>query len=259
MQRVKRIIAVANQKGGVGKTTTAINLSSYLAKFGHKVLLVDLDPQGNSTSGLSVNKAGLKNTTYDVLINEADPQKVVIHSAIKGLDIMPTNSELAAAEVELSMVNGRERVLSKALERLDYDVIIIDCPPSLGLLTLNAFVACHQVMIPVQSEYYALEGLSELLNTIKRVRVALNPHLEIIGVVVTMHNKRTSLGEQVLKELRKHFSSKMFDTVVPRNIRLAEAPSHGRPIFEYDKFSKGAQAYKKLAREVEKRLGYVKK
>jgi chromosome partitioning protein len=259
MQRVKRVIAVANQKGGVGKTTTAINLSSYLAKFGHKVLLIDLDPQGNSTSGLSVNKSELKNTTYDVLINEADPVKTVIHTAIKGLDILPTNSELAAAEVELSMMSGRERVLSKAIEALDYEVIIIDCPPSLGLLTLNAFVACQQVMIPVQSEYYALEGLSELLNTIKRVRMALNPKLEIIGVVVTMHNKRTSLGEQVLKELRKHFSAKMFDTVVPRNIRLAEAPSHGRPIFEYDKFSKGAQAYKKLAREVEKRLGYVKK
>lgn len=259
MQRVKRVIAVANQKGGVGKTTTAINLSSYLAKFGHKVLLIDLDPQGNSSSGLALNKSALKHTTYDVLINEVDPAKVVVHTSIKGLDIMPTNSELAAAEVELGLISGRERVLAKALEKLEYDVVIIDCPPSLGLLTLNAFVACQQVMIPVQSEYYALEGLSELLNTIKRVRMALNPRLEIIGVVVTMHNKRTSLGEQVLKELKKHFSAKMFDTVVPRNIRLAEAPSHGRPIFEYDKFSKGAQAYKKLAREVEKRLGYDKK
>lgn len=259
MQRVKNIISVANQKGGVGKTTTAINLASYLAKFGHKVLLVDLDPQGNSTSGLSVNKASLKLTTYDVLINGEDPQKAIRATAIKGLDILPTKSELAAAEVELSGVNGREKVLLSALNKLDYEIVIIDCPPSLGLLTLNAFVASQQVMIPVQSEYYALEGLSELLNTIKRVRMALNPHLQIIGVVVTMHNKRTSLGEQVLSELKKHFSAKMFDTVVPRNIRLAEAPSHGRPIFEYDKFSKGAQAYKKLAREVEKRLGYVKK
>lgn len=259
MERVKKIIAIANQKGGVGKTTTAINLASYLAKFGHKVLLVDLDPQGNSTSGLSVNKTALKKTTYNALIDLVHPGEVIQPTKIKGLDIMPTNSELAAAEVELSTINGRERVLTSILSNLNYDVIIIDCPPSLGLLTLNAFVASGQVLIPVQSEYYALEGLSELLNTIKRVRLALNPGLEIIGVVVTMHNKRTSLGEQVLKELKKHFSSKLFDTVVPRNIRLAEAPSHGRPIFEYDKFSKGAQAYKKLAREVEKRLGYAKK
>ena len=259
MQRVKNVISVANQKGGVGKTTTAINLASYLAKFGHKVLLLDLDPQGNSTSGLSINKATIKLTTYDVLINNDDPLKAVVPTLVKGLDILPTKSELAAAEVELSGVSGREKVLANAIAKLDYDIVIIDCPPSLGLLTLNAFVASQQVMIPVQSEYYALEGLSELLNTIKRVRAALNPHLQIIGVVVTMHNKRTSLGEQVLSELKKHFSSKLFDTVVPRNIRLAEAPSHGRPIFEYDKFSKGAQAYKKLAREVEKRLGYVKK
>jgi chromosome partitioning protein len=259
MQRVRNIISVANQKGGVGKTTTAINLASYLAKFGHKVLLIDLDPQGNSTSGLSITKSGLKHTTYDVLVNGLDPTSAVLSTKVKGLDILPTNSELAAAEVELSSVNGREKVLLSALASLEYEIIIIDCPPSLGLLTLNAFVASQQIMIPVQSEYYALEGLSELLNTIKRVRMALNPHLEIIGVVVTMHNKRTSLGEQVLSELKKHFSAKMFDTVVPRNIRLAEAPSHGRPIFEYDKFSKGAQAYKKLAREVEKRLGYGKK
>jgi chromosome partitioning protein len=259
MQRVKNIISVANQKGGVGKTTTAINLASYLAKFGHKVLLIDLDPQGNSTSGLSINKSSLKLTTYDVLINGDEPHKAIVATAIKGLDILPTMSELAAAEIELSGVAAREKVLLNAINQLDYEIVIIDCPPSLGLLTLNAFVASQQVMIPVQSEYYALEGLSELLNTIKRVRMALNPHLQIIGVVVTMHNKRTSLGEQVLSELKKHFSAKMFDTVVPRNIRLAEAPSHGRPIFEYDKFSKGAQAYKKLAREVEKRLGYVKK
>lgn len=259
MERAKHIVAVANQKGGVGKTTTAINVASFMAKFGHKVLLVDLDPQGNSTSGLSVNKTALQQTTYDLIVNNSPLQQVVVKTQIEGLHLVPTNSELAAAEVEISAIRGREMILKKALASADYDLVLIDCPPSLGLLTLNAFVASDQVLIPVQSEYYALEGLSELLNTIKRVRAALNPKISILGVVVTMHNKRTSLGEQVLRELQKHFAGKLFDTVVPRNIRLAEAPSHGRPIFEYDRFSKGAQAYKSLAKEVEKRLGYAKK
>lgn len=255
MQRVRNIIAIANQKGGVGKTTTAINTAAYLAKNGLRVLLVDLDPQGNSTSGLAIDKHQLKASVYDLLINNQPASMAVVQTSIKGLGLLPSNSTLAAAEVELSNVLAREQVLAKALEDLEYDLIIIDCPPSLGLLTVNGFVASSHVLIPVQSEYYALEGLSELLNTIKRVRVALNPKLELLGVLITMHNRRTSLGAQVVEELKKHFPAKLFDTVVPRNIRLAEAPSHGRPIYEYDRFSKGAQAYRKVAREIEKRLG----
>jgi chromosome partitioning protein len=254
MNRVSKIISIANQKGGVGKTTTAINSAAYLARNGRKVLLIDLDPQGNSTSGLSVNKHALKTTIYDVLVNNEDPKDVIVSTKIKNLDILPANSALAAAEIEMSNFDKREKILKNALKDLDYEIVIIDCPPSLGLLTINSFSASNFVMIPVQSEYYALEGLSELLNTIKRVRVALNTKLELLGVVVTMHNKRTSLGEQVVAELKKHFPAKMFDTIVPRNIRLAEAPSHGKPISEYDKYSKGSQAYKKLAREIEKRL-----
>ena len=258
MQRVRHTIAIANQKGGVGKTTTAINSAAYLAKDGLKVLLVDLDPQGNSTSGLAIDKHQLNSSIYDVLINKHEAEAVIVPTSVKNLDILPSNSVLAAAEVELSNINGRERILASAISQLDYDVILIDCPPSLGLLTVNGFVASNFVLIPVQSEYYALEGLSELLNTIKLVRAGLNTKLELLGVVVTMHNRRTSLGVQVVAELKKHFPAKLFDTVVPRNIRLAEAPSHGRPIYEYDRFSKGAQAYKKLAREIEKRLGVKK-
>lgn len=255
MQRVRHTISITNQKGGVGKTTTAINSAAYLAKDGLKVLLVDLDPQGNSTSGLAIDKHQLKASIYDVMINGHQAEAVIVETSVKNLDILPANSVLAAAEVELGNVKGRERILAQALDQLDYDVVIIDCPPSLGLLTINGFVASNYILIPVQSEYFALEGLSELLNTIKLVRGGLNPNLELLGVVVTMHNRRTSLGVQVVDELKKHFPAKLFDTMVPRNIRLAEAPSHGRPINEYDRFSKGALAYKKLAREIEKRLG----
>lgn len=254
MESPKKVISIANQKGGVGKTTTTISVASYLAKFGHKVLLVDLDPQGNSTSGLAINKQALKSSIYNVLVDKTPTAEVIVKTKIKNLDILPAKSELAATEVEVSSAPAREKILKLALQQLQYDVVIIDCPPSLGLLTINAFVASDSVIIPVQSEYYALEGLSELLDTIKRVRVGLNPKLDILGIVVTMHNRRTSLGEQVLQELKKHFPSKIFDTIIPRNIRLAEAPSHGKPIFEYDRFSKGAQAYKKLTKEIEKRL-----
>ncbi len=254
MESPKKVISIANQKGGVGKTTTTISVASYLAKFGHKVLLVDLDPQGNSTSGLAINKQALKSSIYNVLVDKTPTAEVIVKTKIKNLDILPAKSELAATEVEVSSAPAREKILKLALQQLQYDVIIIDCPPSLGLLTINAFVASDSVIIPVQSEYYALEGLSELLDTIKRVRVGLNPKLDILGIVVTMHNRRTSLGEQVLQELKKHFPSKIFDTIIPRNIRLAEAPSHGKPIYEYDRFSKGAQAYKKLTKEIEKRL-----
>ncbi|MEI6741555.1 MAG: ParA family protein [bacterium] len=254
MESPKKVISIANQKGGVGKTTTTISVASYLAKFGHKVLLVDLDPQGNSTSGLAINKQALKASIYNVIVDNTPVTEVIVKTKINNLDILPAKSELAAAEVEVSSAPGREKILKLALQHLEYDVVIIDCPPSLGLLTINAFVASNSIIIPVQSEYYALEGLSELLDTIKRVRVGLNPRLDILGLVVTMHNRRTSLGEQVLEELKKHFPSKIFDTIIPRNIRLAEAPSHGKPIYEYDRFSKGAQAYKKLTKEIEKRL-----
>ena len=254
MSDVSKIMSVANQKGGVGKTTTAISLAAYLAKFGHKVLLVDLDPQGNSTSGLALDKHKLKLSIYNVMVDKTSALDVIVKTKVDNLDILPSKPELAAAEVEISATQGREKILKNSLAQLEYEVIIIDCPPSLGLLTINAFVASKSILIPVQSEYYALEGLSELLETIKRVRVSLNQTLELLGLVVTMHNRRTTLGEQVLVELKKHFPAKIFDTSIPRNIRLAEAPSHGKPIFEYDRFSKGAQAYKKLAREVEKRL-----
>lgn len=254
MSKQKKIVSIANQKGGVGKTTTSINTAAYLAKFGYRVLLVDMDPQGNSTSGLAIDKQKISSSMYDVLVDSVPINQAIVKSRIKNLDILPSNTSLAAAEVEMTDINGRELILKKALESADYDVLMIDCPPSLGLLTLNSFVASDYVLIPVQSEYYALEGLSELLSTIKRVRVGLNTNLELLGVVVTMHNRRTSLGEQVLSELRRHFPAKLFDTVVPRNIRLAEAPSHGKPIYEYDRFSKGAAAYKKLAKEIEKRL-----
>jgi chromosome partitioning protein len=249
----KRIIAVLNQKGGVGKTTTTINLGAYLAKAGHSVLVVDLDPQGNSTSGLGINKQELAATLYDVMFSRADAQLTI--SKVKDkLDILPANANLAGAEVELVSLPNREAQLKRVLDSVQsYDYILIDCPPSLGLLTINALMAADSVLIPVQAEYYALEGLSQLLSVIQQVRQALNPSLDILGVLITLYDSRNSLSEQVKKELENYFQAKLFSTVVPRNVRLAEAPSFGRTIIEYDKWSKGARAYKSLAKEVEHR------
>ncbi len=249
---MSRIIAVLNQKGGVGKTTTAINLGTYLAKMGRSVLLVDMDPQGNTTSGLGLDKQSLDTTMYDVLFGTSDTSQVFRGTIISGLSILPTNSQLAAAEIDLANEPQREYKLKVAIQNLVYDYILIDCPPALGLLTINALVASDFVLIPVQAEYYALEGLGQLLDIIQRVRGGLNTNLEILGVLITMFDSRTTLSEQVAGELKKHFGDKVFKTVIPRNIRLAEAPSYGRPIAEHDKWSKGARAYKQLAREVDK-------
>jgi chromosome partitioning protein len=250
---VKKIIAVLNQKGGVGKTTTAINLAAYLAKAGRKVLLVDIDPQANSTSGLGLDKQDLSSTLYDVLFSRAEAHKTIKKVTSHGLYLLPSNPNLAGAEVELVEIPYRELKLKNVLDNLEYDYILIDCPPSLGLLTVNALTAADEVLIPVQAEYYAMEGLSQLLATVQQVRQTLNPNLNILGVVVTLYDSRNSLAEQVREELVRHFGDKIFDTVIPRNVRLAEAPSFGKTIAEHDKWSKGARAYKALARELEKK------
>lgn len=250
----KRIIAVTNQKGGVGKTTTAVNLAAQLATDTRKVLLVDLDPQGNATSSIGIDKEKLKATLYDVLIGGVSLEQIALQATNKNLFVLPANAHLAGAEVDLVGMADRESRLKDILQPVDADIVIIDCPPALGLLTINALVAADKVLIPVQSEYFALEGLGQLLNTIQLVRQGLNPHLEILGVVLTMFNKRTVLSEQVQAEVERHFGEKLFKAVIPRNVRLAEAPSFGKTIFEHDKWSKGARAYKHLAEEVLKRL-----
>lgn len=248
------IVAVTNQKGGVGKTTTAINIAAYLAKLGKTVLLLDLDPQANSTSGVGIQKSKLQYSLYDVLRGQVIARDCIKQTQYKNLDILPSSGDMAASEIELSSMVRREFVLKTALEGLNYQYIIIDCPPSLGLLTINGLVAANLLLIPAQAEYYALEGLGQLLNTVKRVRAALNPNLRLLGVIVTMYDSRNSLSGAVIKELQKHFGKLLFDTTVPRNIRLAEAPSHGKPILAYDRFCRGAFAYKKLAKEVIKRV-----
>ena len=253
-----KIIAVLNQKGGVGKTTTAINLAAYLAKQGSSVLLVDLDPQANSTSGLGLQRSDGEAGTYEVLLGAA-PIDGVIKQARENLYLLPTDPRLAALEIELAEHADRESALKRALGASVHDYILIDCPPALSLLTVNALTAADSVLIPVQSEYYALEGLSQLLQVVQMVRSGLNPNLELLGVVMTMYDPRTSLSAQVKQEVSRHFGDKVFDTVIPRNVRLAEAPSYGKTILEYDKRSKGAKAYKKLAREVHKRAQKGKK
>lgn len=252
MQKIKmgNIVALLNQKGGVGKTTTAINLAAYLTKAGKKVLLVDLDPQANATGGLGIDKSRVQASLKDVMLGHKSLNEIIMPTEFKGLFIAPSEAGLASVEAELAGLAGREHVLANGLQGVgDFDFILIDCPPSLGLLTINALTAANKVLVPVQAEYYALEGLSQLLQVMEHVSRNLNQQLELLGVVVTMYDKRTSLSEQVYSELKKHFEDKIFSTVIPRNIRLAEAPSHGKPISEYDKWSKGGRAYKKLAKE----------
>jgi chromosome partitioning protein len=248
-------IAILNQKGGVGKTTTAVNLASYLAKAGKRVLLVDLDPQGNATSGLGIDKNVLNETMYDALFQPENAPNIVLNTDFYNVQLLPANANLAGAEVQLVSTMQRELQLKQVLDQFDHDFILIDCPPSLGLLTINALCASQHVLIPVQTEYYALEGLSQLISVIERVQQSVNPDLQIIGVVLTMFDSRNSLSEQVKAELDKHFQDRVFNTIIPRNVRLAEAPSFGKPIGEHDKWSKGARAYKSLAKEVMNRVG----
>ncbi len=246
-----KIVAFSNQKGGVGKTTTCVNMAAYLATKGYKCLIVDLDPQGNATTGLGFAKSDVKKSVYDALIEEANLADVVVKTCVDGLDLLPSNIDLAGAEIELVYVKAREHALKKVLEqaRDSYDFITIDCPPSLGLLTINALAAADTVIIPIQSEYYALEGLSQLMNTIKLVVKHLNENLKIEGVVMTLNDNRALISKQISEEIRKYFGKRVFDTVIPRNIRLAEAPSHGVPIMLHDTKCTGARAYLALTEE----------
>lgn len=247
-----KVIAIANQKGGVGKTTTAVNLSSCLAYKGKKVLIIDIDPQGNTTSGLGIEKNVIEKSIYEVIINEEEIEKALIRTCIEKLYICPSNINLVGAEVELVSVISRETRLKAALHDIKdkYDFILIDCPPSLGLLTLNALTAADTILVPIQCEYYALEGLSQLMNTVKLVQKHLNPSLDVEGVVLTMFDARTNLSIQVVEDVKKYFRNKVYRTVIPRNVRLSEAPSFGLPIILYDPKSKGAECYLELAQEV---------
>ncbi len=248
---MSKIIAIANQKGGVGKTTTAVNLSACLAQAGKKTLIIDIDPQGNATSGLGANKQVPK-SVYDVIINNEDIEDTLQATDLPNLEVCPSNINLAGAEVELVSVISRENRLKMAIEKIryDYDYIILDCPPSLGLITLNAFTAADSVLVPIQCEYYALEGLGQLMSTIDLVQKHLNKNLDIEGVVLTMYDSRTNLSMQVVEEVKRYFNTKVYTTIIPRNVRLSEAPSHGLPISLYDKRSKGAVCYTSLANEI---------
>ena len=247
-----KIICIANQKGGVGKTTTAVNLSACVAQLGYRVLLVDIEPQGNTTSGLGVNKNLLETSVYDVLINEVDVSEAILDTMIDTLKLLPSRMELAGAEVELVTLLAREQRLKNAISpvRQDFDYIFVDCPPSLGLLTLNALTMADTLLVPIQCEYYALEGLSQLMNTVKLIRRSLNPKLEVEGVVLTMYDSRTNLSQQVVGEVKRFFRNKVYNTIIPRSVRLGEAPSFGLPISLYAPKSTGAAAYLSLAEEL---------
>lgn len=249
-----KTIAVVNQKGGVGKTTTAVNLTAALTELGLKVLLIDFDPQANATSGFGIDKRKAKTTVYDVIINNVDITETIVHTDFG--DVLPSSANLAGAAVELLYTEGREHQLENMMKpiRDQYDVIFIDCPPSLEMLTLNSLAAADSILVPVQCEYYALEGLSDLMNTLRMVKKRTNPKLEIFAVALTMFDGRTNFSTQVAQEVRRHFPGKVFATVIPRNIRLSEAPSHGLPVTAYDKTSKGAAAYRAMAQEIKEKL-----